>query len=110
MVSSTRYPTEKAYGVTIQHTCAALKKLGHETRIYSPDTNCIDASENEVKSIINGAIAVNLIDYLLNSGKFLFGFRSIILGARFKFGTKLEKFDLIWMRDLYFANTLRSRK
>lgn len=107
MVSSTRYPTEKAYGVTIQHTCAALRKLGHETRIYSPSPNCLDASGNEVISIMKGSNATSLIGNFLDSGKFLFAFRSMILGARFKFGTRIENFDLIWMRDLYLANTLR---
>lgn len=107
MVSSTRYPTEKAYGVTIQHTCAALRNLGHQTRIYSPSPNCLDDSGNEVISIMKGSNAINLIENFLDSGKFLFAFRSIILGAKFKFETRSEKFDLIWMRDLYLANTLR---
>ncbi len=107
MVSSTRYPTEKAYGVTIQHTCAALRKLGYETQVYGPGTNCIDESGNEVISIVNGSISANILDNLLNSGKFLFAIRSLILGVGLKFRTRLEEFYLIWLRDIYLAFALR---
>lgn len=34
--SVVRYPTEKAYGVTIHYSFQALNQLGHQTRIISP--------------------------------------------------------------------------
>lgn len=50
-LSTTRYPTEKAYGVTIGNTVSALNKLKLETRIGVwgiPNNDCL---QNEIVSI-----------------------------------------------------------
>jgi glycosyltransferase involved in cell wall biosynthesis len=107
IVSTTRYPTEKAYGVTIQHTAAALRNLGHASRIYGPGTDCIDNSGNQVVGIMSQKTSRIFIKSLLRGKKFLFATRSIILGVRFKILSKNENFELIWLRDSYFAATLR---
>ncbi len=110
IVSTTRYPTEKAYGVTIQHTAAALRNLGHASRIYGPGTDCIDNSGNQVVGIMSQKTSRIFIKSLLKGKKFLFAIRSIILGVRFKNLSKSENFELIWLRDPYFAATLRCLK
>jgi glycosyltransferase involved in cell wall biosynthesis len=110
IVSTTRYPTEKAYGVTIQHTAAALRNLGHDSRIYGPGTGCIDNSGNQVVGIMRLKTSQEFIKSLLRGKKFLFAARSIILAVRFKISTKNEEFELIWLRDCYFAATLRCLK
>ena len=107
IISTTRYPTEKAYGVTIQHTAAALRDLGHDSRIYGPGTDCIDNSGNQVAGIMSQKTSRIFIKSLLKGKKFLFAIRSIILGVRFKNLSKSENFELIWLRDPYFAATLR---
>jgi glycosyltransferase involved in cell wall biosynthesis len=50
------------------------------------------------------------IKSLLRGKKFLFATRSVILAVRFKISSKNENFELIWLRDSYFAATLRCLK
>jgi len=88
IVSTTRYPTEKAYGVTIQHTAAALRNLGHDSRIYGPGTGCIDDSGNQVVGIMSLKTSQIFIKSLLRGKKFLFATRSIILAVRFRILSK----------------------
>jgi glycosyltransferase involved in cell wall biosynthesis len=107
IVSTTRYPTEKAYGVTIQHTCKALRQIGHQAQIYNPNFYGKDDSGNEVFEILRGNFSKSFVKALLRGSKILFGIRSIILGYKFKKIVGYEKLDLIWVRDTYFAATLR---
>jgi glycosyltransferase involved in cell wall biosynthesis len=51
LASSTRYPTEKAYGVSYQNTAKTLSSLGHQVEIYSPSFQGLDESGTRVFQI-----------------------------------------------------------
>jgi len=107
LVSTTRYPTEKAYGVTIQHTCKALRDIGHQAQIYNPNFVGKDDSGNEVYEIMTQNLSKLFVKRLLQGHRIVFAFRSIILGAKFKMIATRNKFNIIWLRDIFFAATLR---
>ena len=48
---SLRYPTEKAYGVTIGNTVFALKKKGIKVNILANSVNSLDSYGNKVTGL-----------------------------------------------------------
>lgn len=53
LASSSRYPTDKAYGVSFQNTAKILRDLGFVVDIYSPSFHGMDASNIPVTQIAN---------------------------------------------------------
>jgi glycosyltransferase involved in cell wall biosynthesis len=49
--SVVRYPTEKAYGVTVFYTMQALEELGHQPIVISP-SNFVEFGENSGKKLV----------------------------------------------------------
>ena len=49
--SVVRYPTEKAYGVTVFYTMQALGELGHQPIVISP-SNFVEFGENSAKKLV----------------------------------------------------------
>lgn len=56
-----RFPTEKAYGVTTQFSARALKHLGYKTVIITPKSNSGENLKNEVK-ILGSNLRLRLLD------------------------------------------------
>lgn len=48
---TSRYPTDKAYGITIGRTCEALKKIGVDVYIYAPTNQNRDDFGNIIQDI-----------------------------------------------------------
>ena len=114
IILGTRYPTEKAYGVTTAYSAKEASSLGYQVSIISPETILNQA--NEV--FTTRAQLVNLRVFL---GKFLqrafnfnlFGFNRIAFWLHRSFFIKsvlkflyAQNFGILWVRDLVIAKEL----
>ena len=102
---TSRYPTNKAYGVTTGETARALRELGNEVKILSPsssDSN-YDYYKNEVQEIFS-PVSSYLRKYLLNINgitKLIFFVTSMLLTFKSIELIRREKPDIIWARDYW---------
>ena len=102
-VSPVRYPTEKAYGVTIKYTMAALELFGYECKVV--DFQALTASRfsqcfrNQYMKKLN-----RLIDHL-GFGRLLFNLKRLLVAlvARQQFSRESQ---ILWTRDPLIALTL----
>ena len=62
---SSRYPTEKAYGVTVGRTAEALRVVGNEVEICSPKTSdlSVDFLGNQIRKFPKGFVSKLLLKY-----------------------------------------------
>jgi glycosyltransferase involved in cell wall biosynthesis len=98
--SVVRYPTEKAYGVTVFYTMQALGELGHQPIVISP-SNFVEFGENSAKKLV--------LDFLLKKinvkyskvffiNKTIFIFKRIIVAMLSKYLIPVET-EILWARD-----------
>jgi len=106
LVSSSRYPTEKAYGVTVGRSAEAASQMGDKVVIISPTYSGYDYLGNEVVTISNLFSKVIKLFYFITFGSF--NILHFYLGrlAVYKKTKKIifsEKFDFLWVRDPIIA-------
>lgn len=106
-LTTSRYPTEKAYGVTIQYSCRASINLGHTAEILTITEVESDAIGNKITSFVDNNLLKYFSRKLLDSGRIAFVLRSFLLAPSFLYKQRKEKYDLLWIRDLYFAAAIR---
>lgn len=109
MVSTVRFPTEKAYGVTITGTINALEKAGHQVEIISPATLKLEEMQQPKAMILN--FFRNF--FSPKNQRKLFG-RFQFLLYRILFGISTGAIDsapktIIWLRDPLIALINRKR-
>jgi glycosyltransferase involved in cell wall biosynthesis len=96
-----RYPTEKAYGVSVSYTASELRNLGHQVCIYgNSEFQGIDENHNPVISIWTP------IGAKFNAMGSAFGFQiaQVVLSLRFIQKVFLTaRPDLIWTRSFILA-------
>jgi len=105
-VSSARYPTEKAYGVTIGETAKAANEIGHESMILTLGSSGIDEYGNRYLGIANHIYAaienIKVIKWHVFR-KYLFSVKSAIFSIHVFFSPKGKAAEIIWTRDIYIA-------
>jgi hypothetical protein len=104
-----RYPTEKAFGITTRFTAEAVQSLGYETYILAPKRGF--KIESKVSTIIIGE---GLHNKLLNNRiKILVNFRFSIFQIYYYFSI-LKKYGLrnkiFWTRDIFLSLLLSLQK
>jgi glycosyltransferase involved in cell wall biosynthesis len=97
-----RFPTDKAYGVTTEHSAKAVYKLGYKTYVITPISD-----SSKVGPIFISVIGHKIYEYLLN--------RELVKFLRLRFNSFLffylllirqslkEKRSVLWCRDIYFS-------
>lgn len=105
-VSSARYPTEKAYGVTIGETAKAANKIGHESMILTLGSSGIDEYGNEYIGISNHILkqlekTKNIKSKIAQ--KYFFNFKSLFFSQTVFKTIKFEEIDILWTRDIFLA-------
>ena len=98
--SNVRYPTEKAYGVTIFYTMQALEELGHKSMIISP-SNFNEFGRSQISRLIlkyfwNKTSLINSKSRLID--KQLFIIKRIILALYSRYLIPSTT-DTLWIRD-----------
>jgi len=113
-ISTARYPTEKAYGVTIEESCAAANRLGHISNIVTIGEDGFDNSGNQIRGI-NTKI-LNLLRFVVSRRKsstftkVAFSFSSIALALRLrKVATSTDNL-ILWARDILLVYVLQLMK
>jgi hypothetical protein len=111
IILATRFPTEKAYGITTRETLESLLKLGVNARIYSLNSIYTDKDYNKILSSVEPlyqGIIFRIFLQLskLGKSKIFNNFWNIaiilsLLGSLFRI--KFQKPTIIWVRDPKFA-------
>lgn len=104
-----RYPTEKAYGVTTRHTAQALRNLGHTVDIFSPNQPYFEGEDRApviIKSLFTHFSKLSSANSLIAT--FQFFFVSILWLFYVKSFLRLNRYDLIWSRHLLVPTFLRN--
>lgn len=102
-IMTSRYPTEKAYGVTTRETAYAARKLGHDVAIFAFMGNGGDERGNKISHISKS----RFIDILFQLAKIrligpiFFVFRSLMCGFSRNLGESTKDRELIIVRDPY---------
>ena len=111
--SNVRYPTEKAYGVTIFYTMQALEELGHKSMIISP-SNFNEFGRSQISRLIlkyfwNKTSLINSKSRLID--KQLFIIKRIILALYSRYLIPSTT-DTLWIRDplIGLLNYKKSKK
>jgi glycosyltransferase involved in cell wall biosynthesis len=98
--SVVRYPTEKAYGVTVYYSMKALEDLGHKVLIISPG-NFAGLGASSIKRFILDSLLSNL-DKLHTKTVFMdqliFIFKRISVAMLSKFLVPINT-EILWVRD-----------
>ena len=105
-VSSARYPTEKAYGVTIGETAKAANKIGHESMILTLGSSGIDEYGNKYIGISNHILkqlekTKNIKSKIAQ--KYFFNLKSLFFSQTVFKTIKFEETEIIWTRDIFLA-------
>jgi glycosyltransferase involved in cell wall biosynthesis len=98
--SVVRYPTEKAYGVTVFYTMQALGELGHQPIVISP-SNFVEFGENSAKKLVLDSLLKKInIKYskVFFINKTIFIFKRIIVAMLSKYLIPVET-EILWARD-----------
>lgn len=110
-VSTARYPTEKAYGVTIEGSCSAANRLGHVSNIITIGESGLDNAGNQIIGINSrllksiGIIARRRKSTLITKIAFLF--LSIFLAFRLKKMANNAETQILWARDILLVYVLK---
>ena len=102
-----RFPTEKAYGVTTEYTARALSNIGFKTQIITPKIFPKGTSKLEVISRIEFVARF----LLSNKIKSLITLRFNIFILLYVFSIRLKSLrscNVFWCRDIYLAFLLSS--
>lgn len=84
-ITTSRYPTDRAYGIQIEKTVEALRDFGTKVSIKTPPT---------------------ILQPLLYLGKFGYSLRTLIFVKLLWLSGDLRKFDVIYTRDTFAARLL----
>lgn len=102
---TSRYPTDKAYGVTTGESARALRKLGHQVLIISssaePDKKIIDQYANEVL-LVKAPFFYSMraiFDGIKIIGPIFFRLTSILNSYKLKLLFRESLPDVVWTRD-----------
>ena len=98
--SVVRYPTEKAYGITIFYTMQALEELGHKVSIISPD-NLNSFGKMSTKRHYLNCLLYRLIKISNNkriNSKWVFILQRLTISRLSKY-TIPNKTEILWTRD-----------
>lgn len=98
--SVTRYPTEKAYGVTVFYTMKALEDLGHKPLVISPN-NFTEFGKSSMKRSLIESLWNWLFRLRPNErfmGKIIFIFKRINAALLSKYIIPFET-EILWLRD-----------
>ncbi len=99
-LSTTRYPTEKAYGVTVGNTVSALNKLNLQTCIGVwgiPNNDCL---QNEIISISRHQSNFGFKSRLPFAAKIAFTVQLFYKGFQFNRNTlQIDKQTIFWTRE-----------
>jgi glycosyltransferase involved in cell wall biosynthesis len=113
--STTRYPTEKAYGIATQETCRAASEEGLDSLIATVGDGMKDNVGNRVYGIRSRSIA--LARKISNKSipivsPLAFTLQSILFGSRLATDSFVSDAEIIWMRDpiACFVANLRGYK
>ncbi len=104
MILNSRYPTEKAYGVTTSMTAEALKDEGHLVEIWAPSAEANQQVPHLTKNLISKRNSV--IIQFVNSISETIGFKLqylICLSLAVKSSLGLQGKAVYWVRDPYLA-------
>ena len=104
MILNSRYPTEKAYGVTTSKTAEALQDQGYLVEIWAPSVETTHQVPHLTKNLISNGNRV--IIQLSNSVNERLGFILqffICLGLVVKSSHLLQRKAVYWVRDPYLA-------
>jgi RNAse (barnase) inhibitor barstar len=98
--SVVRYPTEKAYGVTVYYTMNALEDLGHQVLVISP-SNFAELGGSSIKRLILDSLwsyLIKLHSKIVFIDKILFIFKRISTAVLSKFLVPINT-EILWVRD-----------
>jgi glycosyltransferase involved in cell wall biosynthesis len=116
-VLSSRFPTEKAYGVTTRESVLAVIDKKHEARIFAKASDYMDLNYEEIKEFIIPFSENFLIRKLFKSATLRDGLISKIewrLGSYLSLNKNLTTIaafgpDIIWTREIEIVNKLISK-
>ena len=103
-ILSTRYPTEKAYGVTVGRTCQALRNLGVEASIFAPNSmdRRIDDFGNQVTNVLENTARFKFLYRRALAKPLNFVLWQLFLGLKIAFRQHHGKYTFCY-RDIYLA-------
>lgn len=103
-ILSTRYPTEKAYGVTVGRTCQALRNLGVEASIFAPNSmdRRIDDFGNQINNILENTALFKFLLRRALAKPLNFVLWQLFLGSKIAFRQHHGKHTYCY-RDIYLA-------
>jgi glycosyltransferase involved in cell wall biosynthesis len=113
-VLSSRFPTEKAYGVTTRESLLALLDKKYEVRIFARQSNYMDVNYEEIKELITPLSENFLILNLFKIASFGKGLISRVgwrLGSYLSLNKSLMIIalfepDVIWVREIEIVHKL----
>lgn len=116
-VLSSRFPTEKAYGVTTRESVLALQDKHFMVRVFARSSDYMDAGHNEIKDLIIPHSENFLISKLLNSASKGSGLSAKIqwrLGSLLNLNKNLATIvlfgpDIIWTREIEIVDRIISK-
>jgi glycosyltransferase involved in cell wall biosynthesis len=116
-VLSSRFPTEKAYGVTTRESVLALQDKQYMVRVFARSSDYMDASHKEIKDLIIPYSENFLISKLLNSASKGSGLSAKIkwrLGSLLNVNKNLATIDsfgpdIIWTREIEIVDSIISK-
>ncbi len=113
-ISTSRYPTEKAYGVTIGESCAAANRLGHDADILTIGLTGADSLGNKVLGLettftkwLRRIFQRDRSSYLT---EIAFVFSSILFALKLRRKLVCDKPEILWARDILLVAALKIMK
>jgi glycosyltransferase involved in cell wall biosynthesis len=109
-ISTSRYPTQKAYGVTIGNSCMAARNLGFNAQITGISSCGLDEYGNQV-NLISSRLSSTLF-YIVRKNlnrsisRLAFNLLSINIGFLIFRRFRSRQNDLIWLRNILTTFTL----
>lgn len=109
-ISTSRYPTQKAYGVTIGNSCLAARNLGMNAQITGISSSGVDEYGNQV-NLMSSRLSSKLFQVVGESSnsvisRFAFNLLSIDIGFLIFKRFRNRQQDLIWLRNILTTFTL----
>ena len=105
IVTTYRYPTEKAYGVTTAYTCMALKKLGLEVSHFVPG-HFSDIDQLGVDFF--GLNEPRVVDFFKIFSRVNHHLNQLLIAIKFVSSkNRRENFDLVWTRSPHLIILLK---
>jgi glycosyltransferase involved in cell wall biosynthesis len=104
MILNSRYPTEKAYGVTTSKTAEALQDQGYLVEIWAPSVETIHQIPHLTKNLISNRnrVIIQLVNSFSERVGFILQF-FICLGLVVKSSHSLQRKAIFWVRDPYLC-------